>query len=133
MKAGAYLSSWGAWAAERRRGWGKGAGASSGNGGGYQRGEGENGPGGGGAGFDEGSGASNGAEKAATGTKKMGVEGSGEGVGAARRSKAVEEKRAEGEDKDTVSPMVSSPRKAVGRKRSSREIIGGDGIGRLDA
>lgn len=133
MKAGAYLSSWGAWATERRRGWAKGAAASSGNGGGYTWGEGEDGSGGGGAGFDAGSGASTGAEKAATGAGGKGVEGSGQGVGAARRSQAVEEKRAEGEDKDTVSPMVSSPRKAVGRKRSSREIIGGDGIGRLDA
>jgi len=133
MKAGAYISSWGAWAAERRRGWGKGAGASSGNGSGYKRGEGENGSGwgGGGAGFEEGGGASEGAEKAATGGK--GVDEGGQGVGAAKRSKAVEGKRAEGEDKDKVSPMVSSPRKAMGRKRSSREIIGGDGIGRLDA
>jgi len=132
VKAGAYFSSWGAWAAERRRGWGKlSANKGEGEGGGMAVGEGVSGEG-------------NGVEKSAVGGggNEGGVgEAAGAGAGAGVGEKVAEAKRSERErerernreDKDKIRPMVNSPRKAVGRKRSSREIIGGDGIGRLDA
>jgi hypothetical protein len=103
QKAGAYISSWGAWAAERRKGWGKSKSEdSSGNGGGGGRGAGGGGGGDGSAG-DGGDG------------------------------KGTEEKEGESA-RDTVSPLVKSPKRGIGpRRKSSREVIGGDGIGRLDA
>ncbi|MCJ1249502.1 late secretory pathway protein avl9 [Trapelia coarctata] len=134
VKAGAYISSWGAWAAERRRGWGKPS-ANKGEieGGGRKEGEwiGEGENVGGGVG-----GANNGAEKDVGEENGGASNGRGAvGVGAGVKAQTAEARRSERnrEDKDKVPPMVSSPRKAVGRKKSSREIIGGDGIGRLDA
>ncbi|MCJ1383006.1 late secretory pathway protein avl9 [Xylographa soralifera] len=89
QKAGAYISSWGTWAKEQRKGWGRSRENLS-----IRADEGER-PG-----------------------KITSAETEGE---AARQA-----------EKETVKPRpkVASPRKS---KRGSRESVGGDGIGRLDA
>ncbi|MCJ1351719.1 MAG: late secretory pathway protein avl9 [Icmadophila ericetorum] len=119
QKAGAYLSSWGSWASERRKGWGAqkpGSGTSVST----FMGEGK-GPG--------------------PGTSEIGERGSGmnPGVETDRGTRIDLKGREKEEDKDERSGGSAaggrpiSPRKTKSFAKSAREERGGDGIGRLDA
>ena len=123
QRAGAYLSSWGAWASERRKGWG-----GNGSSGGASPREAGASP--------VGAGGTTGAA-AVTGRGNLSrpcVDGWGLGAG---RENGLAEKEALGssgaarEPKSPTSPPRTSPRK--GSSRKIREEVGSDGIGRLDA
>lgn len=115
QRAGAYFSSWGVWAAERRKGWGGGMGVGTKSRSGWKGGvvgEGETGEKSGEGGRVSDAGA--GGDVRGRGDPDGGGD-AGRGFGLGGRAK------------------VKTPVKTVRRTRSSREEIGVDGIGRLDA
>ncbi|MCJ1478055.1 late secretory pathway protein avl9 [Lambiella insularis] len=105
QKAGAYISSWGAWAKEQRKGWGKSRENLS-------------------IRVEEGGSPRASAEKSSGPGGRYEYE---EGSPSEKKDAPPKEPVVE---KDRQRPKVASPRKS---KRGSRESIGGDGIGRLDA
>ncbi|KAI4186250.1 MAG: hypothetical protein L6R41_003607 [Letrouitia leprolyta] len=117
QRAGAYVSSWGAWAAEKKKGWGSGRGVGSdgvSSGGGSSRAGWISGRG---AGWGGGKGPA-GVEKGTTGEVISGGGSSGSGVS--------------GPNVVTTDGYAQQAQRSP-RKTKSREARGRDGIGRLDA
>ena len=142
QRAGAYLSSWGAWATERRRGWGGGSGGNGsggGSGSGMARDRNSSGSGGGGS-----SPASPGAAAAAavalrrhdgrpaTAASAENEKPDGTRGAAGSAARAARGGEAKSPPTSPTAPLRGSPRKGASRGRL-REERGSDGIGRLDA
>ena len=129
QRAGAYLSSWGAWANERRRGWGGSSGGGGGGGGGSHGDR----NGGGASPVSPGAAAAaamamrrHDSLPAASAEDEKAAVGKRGSVGSVTRVEALEAKS------PPTSPLRGSPRKGASRGKV-REERGSDGIGRLDA